>query len=59
VDYAATMLKEVEDWMDRKGYDTIEAFRGKLSAKALNDPFVYKRAQYIDMILKSEEYFTF
>jgi len=59
VDYATTMLKEVEEWMDRKGYDNIEAFRGKLSSKTINDPFVYKRAQYIDMILKSEEYFTF
>mgnify|MGYP001820048142 CR=1 FL=1 len=59
VDYATTMLKEVEEWMDRKGYDSIESFRGKLSSKTINDPFVYKRAQYIDMILKSEEYFTF
>ncbi len=59
VEYAATMLKEVEEWMDRKGYDSIEAFRGKLSSKTINDPFVYKRAQYIDMILKSDEHFTF
>ena len=59
VEYAATMLKELEEWMDRKGYDSIEAFRGKLSSKTINDPFVYKRAQYIDMILKSDEHFTF
>jgi len=58
VAYASTMLKEVEEWMDRKGYDSIEAFRGKLSSKTINDPFVYKRAQYIDMILKSDEHFT-
>jgi dihydroorotate dehydrogenase (fumarate) len=58
VGHAATMLKELEDWMDRKEYDSISAFKGKLSSKAINDPFVYKRAQYIDMILKSEEYFN-
>jgi len=58
VGYASTMLKEVEEWMDRKGYDSIEAFRGKLSSNTIKDPFVYKRAQYIDMILKSDEYFT-
>ncbi len=57
VDYAATMLKEVEEWMDRKGYDSLEAFRGKLSSNSIKDPFVYKRAQYIDMILKSDEHF--
>ena len=44
--------------MDRKEYASIEAFRGKLSSKSINDPFVYKRAQYIDMILKSEEFFN-
>jgi dihydroorotate dehydrogenase (fumarate) len=58
VGHAAVMLKELEDWMDRKEYDSIDAFKGNLSSKAINDPFVYKRAQYIDMILKSEEYFS-
>ncbi len=58
VGHAANMLKELEEWMDRKGYASIDAFRGKLSSNSINDPFVYKRAQYIDMILKSEEYFS-
>ena len=58
VKHASEMLQEIEDWMDRKGYETLEAFQGKLSSNAINDPFVYKRAQYIDMLLKSEEHFT-
>jgi dihydroorotate dehydrogenase (fumarate) len=58
VNHARTMLKELDDWMDRKEYDSLDDFRGKLSSKAINDPFVYKRAQYIDMLLKSEEYFN-
>ena len=58
VGHATEMLKELEDWMNRKGYDSIDAFKGKLSSNAINDPFVYKRAQYIEMLLKSEEYFT-
>jgi len=53
--HIGTMLKEIEEWMNKKGVDSIESFRGKLSKKATNDPFVYKRAQYIDLILKSEE----
>jgi dihydroorotate dehydrogenase (fumarate) len=56
--HISSMLTEIEEWMERKGYASIDDFRGKLSAKAINDPFVYKRAQYIDMILKSEEYFN-
>lgn len=58
VGHATEMLKELEDWMNRKEYDSIEAFRGHLSSKAINDPFVYKRAQYIDLLLKSEERFN-
>jgi dihydroorotate dehydrogenase (fumarate) len=56
--YATDMLRELEDWMDRKEYKTIEDFRGKLSSNSINDPFVYKRAQYIDLLLKSEERFN-
>lgn len=51
------MLKEVEDWMERKEFDTIEQFQGKLSRKNMKDPFVYKRAQYVDILMKSEEIF--
>lgn len=58
VGHITTMLKEVEEWMDRKGYKELKDFQGSLSSNAINDPFVYKRAQYIDMILKSEEYFN-
>jgi dihydroorotate dehydrogenase (fumarate) len=55
VDYLSTMLKELEQWMDSKGYKTLDDFRGKLSRKNVSDPFVYKRAQYIDLLLKSNE----
>ena len=52
-----TILKEVEDWMESKKYDSIDQFRGKLSKKNLRDPFAYKRAQYVDILMKSEEIF--
>jgi dihydroorotate dehydrogenase (fumarate) len=55
IGYIGTMLKDIEEWMDKKGYKTLGDFRGKLSHKSINDPFVYKRAQYIDLLLKSEE----
>jgi dihydroorotate dehydrogenase (fumarate) len=51
------MLKEIEEWMDLKKYKTIDEFRGKLSKKQLKDPFVYMRAQYVDILMKSEEIF--
>lgn len=55
IGYLATMLKDLEGWMDSKGYKSLDDFRGKLSNKKTDDIFVYKRAQYIDMLLKSEE----
>ena len=51
------MLKELDEWMEIKNYGTIEQFRGKLSRKHMKEPFAYKRAQYIDILMKSEEIF--
>jgi dihydroorotate dehydrogenase (fumarate) len=55
IDYISTIIKDLEAWMDSKGYKTLADFRGKLSNKNINNPFVYKRAQYIDLLLKSDD----
>jgi dihydroorotate dehydrogenase (fumarate) len=39
--------KELADWMDRKGYESIDAFRGKLSQAGSAEPEAYERVQYI------------
>jgi len=57
VEYIATILKELQTWMENKNYSKLNDFRGKLSNKKINDPFVYKRAQYIDLLLKSDQIF--
>jgi len=50
--------KELVEWMENKNYNSIDEFRGKLSKTRLsNDPFVYKRAQYVDLLIHSEEIF--
>lgn len=51
------MLNEIESWMKSKNYNTINDFKGKLSNKKLKDPFTYKRAQYVDILMRSEEIF--
>jgi dihydroorotate dehydrogenase (fumarate) len=43
--------------MDSKAYKDIKDFKGKISRKNLKDPFAYRRAQYIDMIMRSDEIF--
>ena len=44
-------------WMDSKGYKTLDDFRGKLSRKNMKDSFTYQRAQYVDILMKSESIF--
>jgi dihydroorotate dehydrogenase (fumarate) len=51
------ILETLNSWMDRKGYKTLDDFRGKLSLNKINDSFVYQRAQYVDILMNSEEVF--
>ncbi len=47
---------ELEAWMDRKNYNSLDEFRGKLSKNKLSsNPFIYKRAQYVEMLLNSDD----
>ena len=57
INQIATILKDLEGWMQSKKYNSLKDFKGKLSNNSINDPFVYKRAQYVDLLLKSEEIF--
>ncbi len=52
-----TMLKDLEDWMTRKHYQSIDDFKGKVSRNKLNDPYAYRRAQYIDILMRSGDLF--
>ncbi len=53
--HISVMLDEMNEWMKSKKYTSLKDFKGKLSEKNTKDPFVYKRAQYIDLLLKSED----
>jgi len=57
IEHISTILADLEKWMESKNYKSLKEFRGKLSKKNINDPFVYKRAQYVDLLLKSEKIF--
>jgi dihydroorotate dehydrogenase (fumarate) len=43
--------------MESKKYKSFEDFRGKLSKNNIKDPFVFKRAQYVDLLMKSDQIF--
>jgi dihydroorotate dehydrogenase (fumarate) len=57
IGHITKMIKDMESWMSSRGYKALMDFRGKLSHARLNDPFVYKRAQYVDLLMKSDELF--
>jgi len=49
--------REISEWMEKKQYSAISQFRGKLSDSVLNKNntlLIYKRAQYIDLLLHSD-----
>jgi dihydroorotate dehydrogenase (fumarate) len=54
-EHIAAMLSEIEAWMESKKFNSLSDFKGKLSKKNLKDPFVYKRGQYIDLLLGSDQ----
>ena len=54
----AVAKKHLSDWMDEKGFDSIEDFRGKMAQKNLApESMVYKRAQYVDLLMRSDNIF--
>jgi dihydroorotate dehydrogenase (fumarate) len=45
------MLEELENWMNNKGYSSLDDFRGKVSKKQVQDHWSFERAQYIKALL--------
>lgn len=54
INYIESMLIDMEKWMEKKNYTSIADFKGKLSKENMIDPFAYKRAQYVDILMRSE-----
>jgi dihydroorotate dehydrogenase (fumarate) len=57
VDHIKVMLEGIERWMDAKGFEYINQFQGTLAREKVKDPFAYKRAQYVDILLKSRDFY--
>lgn len=41
------ILDELENWMNKKGYKSLDAFRGKLNCSSIPDPSLYERSQFM------------
>ncbi len=47
IEYLNTIISDIEAWMAKKGYKSIQEFRGIMSYKQIDDPLVYERAQFM------------
>jgi len=55
--YISNMIQDIEKWMTEKNYYSLDDFRGTMSKKNIKDPYAYKRAQYVDILMKSNAIF--
>jgi dihydroorotate dehydrogenase (fumarate) len=55
IEVITTMLKDIEKWMNSKGYKTIDSFKGKLSRMNSNNKLPYHRAQYLDFMMTTSQ----
>ncbi|MEJ2593859.1 MAG: dihydroorotate dehydrogenase-like protein [bacterium] len=46
-EYIPTLVNFLSDWMDEKGFNYVDQFRGKLSQAATENPDVYERVQFM------------
>lgn len=51
VPHLGRLRSELEAWMDKRGFGTLEDLRGTCSQRELRDPGAYERAQYVQLIL--------
>lgn len=51
------ILEEMEEWMNGKKYQSLADFKGKLAKVNIKDPYAYQRAQYVDILMRSNELF--
>ena len=49
------VLEDLETWMNKMNFKSVDDLRGKMSKKNIKSPFAYRRAQYIDILLRSDD----
>jgi dihydroorotate dehydrogenase (fumarate) len=55
IEVISVMIKELEKWMDSKGYKSLNDFQGKLSKKNSENKLPYHRAQYMDFMMTTSQ----
>lgn len=53
-EHLQTVLTDLQKWMEKKGYNSLDEFRGKLSRNNNPDRWTYSRMQYAATLLKAD-----
>ncbi len=53
-EHITTMLKEIEDWMQKHGFAKLTDFRGKMSYESIKNPSAFERIQFMKYYSKIE-----
>lgn len=58
LEHIGVAKKEISDWMEKKEFESIDEFRGMMAQKNLApESMVYRRAQYVDLLMRSDNIF--
>jgi dihydroorotate dehydrogenase (fumarate) len=57
--HAAVLTQELKNYMDRKGYESVQQIKGVLSQKKCPEPAVFERANYMKTLTRIDETHTF
>lgn len=47
IDHIENIIKDIENWMNKHGYKSIDEFKGKMSYNKIDDPLIYERSQFM------------
>jgi dihydroorotate dehydrogenase (fumarate) len=50
IPYLKTMNNDLQNWMNKMGFESIDSFKGSMSQQHISDPTAYERANYIKIL---------
>lgn len=49
-DHIANILEGISDWMEQQGFESVDEFRGRVSALSVPNPAEFERANYVNVL---------
>ena len=56
-EHISQILENLEAWMEHKGFNSVNDFKGNMSYSKTKDKYQYTRSQYVDILLRKKPIF--